>query len=169
MDPSNYELPRSLSYLTLLSLIFQFFREVNSFDDFVSRIGLDYLTNVTDLPEFQIMDAASSLPHGFTERIYQFCDLNVGNGIMDVAFFREELVNVRAQIFFKGWFAKSKAKKYLWNTLVPAFLAMFGEPTEKGDEYCSFRTSGIIGVARYVSGTPALSTYITDERYWQSW
>ena len=85
--------------------------------------------------------------------------------MIDIAFHNDELVNLRSQLFFKSWFAKKKARKYLRNVLIPSYQEMFGEPAEKGTDYSTFISSGLQGVARYVPGTISLSAYLTDERY----
>jgi len=165
MDPKDYDPPGSLSFLELINSSFNFFREANSFEDFVHRIGPQNLADVTELPEFKLMEVADPLPPGFLQRVYQFLDPNLGRGVIDIAFHNDELVNLRSQLFFKGWFAKKKARKYLRNVLIPSYQEMFGEPAEKGTDYSTFISSGLQGVARYVPGTISLSAYLTDERY----
>lgn len=165
MNLKDYDPLGSLSYIDLLKSSFTIFREVNSFEDFLNRIGTQNLTDVTELPQFKLMEDADTLPPGFLQRVYHFRDPDLGRGVMDLAFYKDNLVNTRSQLFFKGWFSKGKARKYLWKALIPSFQAMFGEPVDKGTDCCTFISSGLQCVTRYVPGTPSVSAYLTDERY----
>lgn len=165
MDPRDYDPIDALPYLELLDKIARNFREIRSHEELRARLGVKGLTDVSEVPDFQSMKAAFPLPSGFDELIYQFRDPILGRGTVDAAFHDDELVNLRAQLFFKGWFAKSKARKYLYDALVPLFRGIFGPPNEEDPNACAFSSSGLLAVVRYVPGTPSVSVALTDEKF----
>lgn len=165
MNPRDYDPSASLAYLDLLRDTFSFFHDVSSHEDLVRRLGADRLTDVTELPKYQAMEAIDPLPAGFFQRVYQFRDPYLGRGVFDACFRDRELVNLRVQLFFDGWFARGKARRFLWRSLIPALQEMFGEPIERAPEYFAFRKGGILSMGRYVPGTPSVSVYLTAEHY----
>ena len=164
MDPQDYDPLGSLPYLSLLEQVLREFRQLSTHAELVGQLGGDSLTDVTELPQFRLMDDLQPLPSGFAQRAYQFRDPNHGRGIMDAAFHGTELVNVRAQLFFTGWLAKSRARKYFQRVLLPWYQERFGEAGGEPD-YCLFSCGGLVGVARYLSRAASVSAHLTDERY----
>jgi len=165
MDMSQFDPPGTLEYLRALSLITRAFPVVSSHEELVETIGPSRLTDVSHLSVFQQMDTADPLPSDYSQRIYQFVDLARGRGILEVAFHQGQLVNVRTQLFLRGWLAKSKARKYLVEVLVPSIEIMFGPAQETTQHHAAFRNRGLVALARYVPGTPSVSTYLMHEDY----
>lgn len=165
MDMSQFDPPGTLDYLAALSLLTRAFPIASSHGQLLETVGSSYVTDVSDLPVFQQMEAADPLPSGYSQRIYQFVDAARGRGILEAAFHLNQLVNVRIQLFFQGWFAKSKARKYLVEELVPSLELKFGPAQETTQHHAAFRKRGLVVVARYVPGTPSVSTYLMHEDY----
>ena len=165
MKPQAHDPPGSLSYLWLLDTVFSAFRELSSHEQLVQRLGPANLTERTDVPELQLIEAVMPLPPAHVQRTYQFRDASHGRGVMDAAFHGAQLVNLRTQLFFGGWFPKLKARKYLDQVLIPWYRSKLGEPSERQAEYSLFKSASLIGVARYVPGTPSVSAHLTDQHY----
>jgi hypothetical protein len=165
MKPQAHDPSGSLSYLWLLDTVFSAFRELSSHEQLVQRLGPANLSELTDVPELQVIEAVLPLLPGHVQRTYQFRDASLGRGVMDAVFHRAQLVNLRAQLFFRGWFPKSKGRKYLDDVLVPWYRRKLGEPSEQHAEYSLFKSAGLVGVARYVPGTPSVSAHLTDQHY----
>ncbi len=109
------------------------------------------------------------LAGGFWEKVFQFKESNKRWGILDVIFHGGRLANFRAQIFFQGWFAKSKAVKYNSFKLRPFMNEIFGIENVHHDFlndtcYCS-DGHGLIITFRYVPNTTTISTTVTEEAY----
>lgn len=155
----------SLDYLSLLRISYDKYRDIKSHEEYVSIIGKDEILDVSEFPQYLMLESADPLPSGFERRMYHFKENTHGNGIMDVVFKNNALTNIRAQLFFRGFLAKIKAKKYLRNIMLPAFKSIFGEPYDSNSENYYFKSSGIIGVACYVPGTTSVSFYLIDEKY----
>jgi len=162
MTPQAHDPSGSLSYLWLLDTVFNAFRELSSHVQLVQRLGP---ANLTEVPGSQLIEAVLPLPPGHVQRTYQFRDASLGRGVVDAAFHVTELVNLRAQLFFRGWFPNAKARKYLDQVLVPWYRRKLGEPWQQHPDYCLFNSAGLVGVARFVPGTPSVSAYLTDQHY----
>jgi hypothetical protein len=166
MNPEDYDPQEALDYLTLVKTLARVFREVTSFTDLVGKLGEESLTDVTQVPWVQSMESARGpLPPGFTERVYQFRDPRLGRGIMDASFHDDECVNMRAQLYFDGWFGRSKARKYLHEVLLPLFQGIFGRPFEETSDGYVFNASGLLCVVRHVPSPPYVSVWLTEERF----
>jgi hypothetical protein len=156
---------KALDYLSLIRKSYDGFRDIGSHDEYVLMIGKEKILDVSYFPQYLMMEAADPLPPRFERRMYHFKEKSIGGGIMDVVFKSNLLANIRVQLFFRGFFAKKKANKYLRNTILPAFKSIFGEPYDSNPDNYWFKSSGIIGTACYVPGTPSLSLYLIDEKY----
>jgi hypothetical protein len=165
MNPRDHDPADSLGYLNLVKAVVRVFRQVTSPSDLVEALGKTCFTDITEVAEIRLMEIAQPLPPSYLERVYQFRDPALGRGIMDAAFHDGELVNMRAQLFFNGLFARSKARKYLREVLVPLFQGILGSPSEQAPDTCIFHSLGLIGVVRYVPGTPSISVALTDDRF----
>jgi hypothetical protein len=165
VDLRDYDSAKPLEYLSLVGILAGAFREITSHGDLMSRLGEESLTDITNLPVVQLMEAAFALPPGFDQRVYQFRDATFGRGVFDAAFHEVELVNMRAQLFFQSWFAFSNARNYLHEFLVPMLQRIFGEPSDQSPDHWVFRLNGLVGVARLVPGTTSVSSTLTDERF----
>lgn len=108
MNPKDYDPPENLAYLTLVSALLRDFRLIASHRELIGKFGVRSLTDITNVPEIKNMAAAQPLPPHFRQRDYQFRDPDLGRGMMDAAFYKKELVNVRVQLFFDGWFGDQK-------------------------------------------------------------
>jgi len=168
MNPKDYAPPGTLPYMTLVAMLLTEFRDISSQNELLEKVGRDSLTDVTDHPEIQMMDGAFPLPPGFDQRTYLFRDPVLGFGAVDAAFGINGLANARAQLFFSGFFARSKARKYLREVLAPLFREVLGPPADTDHDLLMFSGTGLVGVARYVPGTPSVSAAVTDKRY-TSW
>lgn len=155
----------ALDYLSLIRKSYNGYHDIKSHDEYVSIIGKGKILDVSHFPQYLMMEAADPLPPGFERRMYHFKVKSIGSGIMDVVFKGNSLANIRAQLFFRDFFAKRNAKKYLRNTMLPTFKSIFGEPYDSNPDNYWFKSSGIIGTACYVSGTPSVSIYLIDEKY----
>jgi len=156
---------KTIDYLSLLAESYDRYRDIESHEEYLSMIGDDKLLDVSQFPQYLMLESSDPLPPGFERRMYHFKERTYGGGVMDVVFKDNSLANIRAQLFFRGVFAKRKAKKYLCNILLPAFKSMFGEPYDSNPDNYYFRSSGIIGTACYVPETPSVSSYLIDEEY----
>jgi hypothetical protein len=154
-----------IEYLYLLRKSFEGYRQVSSHEEYVSMMGKEKLLDVSKFPQYRMMEAADPLPEGFESRIYHFKDQSYAGGVVDVVFRDDELTNIRAQLFFKGFFPMMKAKKYLKNIMLPEFKLIFGDLYDSNLNNYYFKSSGIIGVACYVPRTPSVSFYLMDEEY----
>jgi hypothetical protein len=155
----------ALDYLSLLRKSYEGYFNIGSHEEYVLTIGKEKILDVSQFPQYLMMESAEPLPPGFEGRMYHFKEKTYGGGILDVVFKDNALANIRAQLFFKGFFAKIKAKKYLRNIMLPAFKSIFGEPYDSNPDNYYFKSSGIIGTACYVPGTPSVSFYLIDEKY----
>lgn len=155
----------ALDYLSLMRKSYNGYHDIKSHEEYVSIIGKEKILDVSPFPQYLMMETADPLPPEFKRRIYHFKEKSIGGGIIDVVFKGNSLANIRAQLFFRGFFAKRNAKKYLRNTLLPAFKSIFGEPYNSNPDNYWFKSSGIIGTACYVLGTPSVSFYLIDEKY----
>jgi hypothetical protein len=165
MNPRNYDPPEYLGYLDLVNTVARGFRKVASAEELIAILDARRPTDITDVPEIQSMEAAQPLPASFTQRVYQFRDRTLGHGVMDAAFHDGELVNIRAQLIFAGWFGTWRARRFLRDALVPVLCEVFGSPSEQTLDFSVFCSSGLIAVARYVPGTPSVSAALTDDRF----
>jgi len=166
MNPRDYDPAGSLEYLVLLDTSLNVFRDVRSHGDFVGHLGQSNLMDLTEVPEYAAMEAAVSLPAGFTQRVYQFRDPGLGHGVMDVAFRGIDLVNIRAQLFFRGWFPNAKARKFLVEALLPWFRMMFGDPIRMaGPGYYVFESFGLVAMAGHFPQTGSVTATFTDAPY----
>jgi hypothetical protein len=154
-----------LDYLSLLRKSYNAYRDIRSHEEYVLMIGKEKLLDVSHFPQYLMMESSDPLPPGFERRMYHFKEKTYGGGILDVVFKDNALANIRAQLFFRGFFAKTKGKKYLRNIMLPAFKSIFGEPCDSNPDNYYFKSSGIIGTACYVPGTPSVSFYLIDEKY----
>lgn len=155
----------ALDYLSLMRKTYKAYHNIKSHEEYVLMIGKEKILDVSHFPQYLMMEAADPLPPGFERRMYHFREKSIGGGIMDVVFKGNVLANIRAQLFFRGFFAKKKAKKYLRNTMLPVFKSIFGEPYDSNPDNYWFKSSGVIGTACYVPGTPSVSFYLIDEKY----
>jgi len=155
----------ALDYISLFRTSYEGYREVETHEEYVLRIGKEKLLDVSQYPQYLMMEMADPLPPEFERQIYHFKEKSNRGGVIDVVFKDRTLANIRAQLFFKGLFAKKKAKKYLLNSMIPTFKSIFGKPYNSNTDNYYFKFSGIIGTACYVPGTPSVSFYLVDEKY----
>jgi len=155
----------ALDYLSLLRTSYDRYFDIKSHEEYVSIIGKETLLDVSQFPQYLMMESVDPLPPEFERRMYHFKDKTYGGGIMDVVFKDNALANIRAQLFFRGFFAKRKAKKYLHDIMLPVFKSLFGEPYDNKPDSYYFKSSGIIGTAYYVPNTSSVSFYLIDEKY----
>lgn len=155
----------ALDYLSLIRKSYNGYHDIKSHDEYVSIIGKEKLLDVSHFPQYLMMETADPLPPGFERRMYHFKEKSHGGGIMDVVFKDFALANIRAQLFFRGFFEKKKAKNYLINSMLPTFISIFGKPYSSNPDNYYFKSSGIIGTACYVIGTSSVSFYLIDEKY----
>ena len=155
----------AIDYLSLVIKLYKNYREIRSHEEYITTIGRDKIKDVSNYPQYIMMEVADPLPPGFERRVYHFKDKSHGGGVMDVVFKENALANIRAQLFFRGLFAKKEAKKYLLNSMLPTFKSIFGEPYQSDPDNYYFKLSGIIATACYVPGTPSVSFYLINEKY----
>jgi hypothetical protein len=165
----QYEPACTIPYLTLISEFLSDFRELHSRLDIIDRFGGDCLTDITDIPQSK-SDALSVIsPEGSDKKIFQFKESDERWGILDVIFHEGRLVNFRAQIFFHGWFAKSKAVKFNSLKLRPFMSKIFGMENvhyDFSDDTCSCHNDNRLKITfRYVPNTTSISTTIVEEAY----
>jgi len=108
----QYDPEMTISYLDIVSGILIYFKKFYEYSDIIKYFGPNVFTDITDTPEIQMMNTIDPLPIGFDQKTFQFKDSNNYRGIFDVTFYKGQLVNFRAQIFFTGWFALGKAIKF---------------------------------------------------------
>ena len=165
MNDQSHDPPKSLSYEKLVTSLFMLFSGASSHDEVVAKIGPDKLTDISMQPQFLALNAISPLPPGHVQRSYQFKDMELGRGILEVVFEGNAIVNVKAQLLLEGWLAKRKAKTYFREHLAGLCKSQLGQPVEEDADCCVFRPPGHVGVARYIPGTSSVSAWLTDERY----
>jgi hypothetical protein len=166
----QYEPDGKIRYLTLVSEFLRDFRELHSQLDIFDRFGRDCLTDITDnIPQTETMAIGASWPEGSEKKVFQFKESEKRWGILDLIFYKGRLVNFRAQIFFQGWFAKSKAVKFNSFKLRPLIKESF----EKGNVHHDFSNDtcscydghGLKITFRYVPKTTSIATTIAEEAY----
>lgn len=165
----QYEPACKIPYLTLISEFLRDFRELHCQLDIMDRFGRDCLTDITDIPQTETMAMITSWPEGSEKKVFQFKELDKRWGILDVIFYEGRLVNFRAQIFFQGWFAKSKAVKFNSLKLRPLINDIFGMKNVHHDFLNStcfcYDGYGLKITFRYEPKTASISTTITEEAY----
>lgn len=165
----QYEPACKILYLTLVSEFLRDFRELHSRLDIFDRFGKDCLMDITDIPQTETMAMVTSLPEGSDKKVFQFKESDKRWGILDVIFYEGRLVNFRAQIFFQGWFAKSKAVKFNSLKLRPLINEIYGMGNVHHDflnDTCSCHDGyGLKITFRYVPKTTSISTTIAEEAY----
>jgi hypothetical protein len=165
----QYEPVCQIPYLTLIFEFLRDFRELHSRSDIFDRFGRDCLKDVTDIPQIKSKAMDTFLPEGSDKRVFQFKESDKSWGIIDVIFHKGRLVNFCAQIFYQGWFAKSKAVKFTSLTLRPFMNEIFGIENVHHDflnDTCSCSGGyGLLITFRYVPNTASISTTITEEAY----
>jgi hypothetical protein len=163
----QYEPACNIPYLTLISEFLSDFRELHSRLDIIDRFGRDCLTDITDIPQSKINVSSAILPDGSDKKIFRFKESDERRGILDVVFQEGRLVNFRAQIFFHGWFARSKAVKFNSLKLRPFMNEIFGMENVHHDfldDTCSCDNGhGLKITFRYVPNTTSISTTIVEE------
>jgi hypothetical protein len=165
----QYEPACKIPYLTLVSEFLRDFRELHSKLDIVDRFGKDCLTDVTDVPLTETTAIVPARPAGSEKKIFQFKESDKSWGILEVIFYEGRVVNFRAQIFFQGWFAKSKAVKFNSLKLLPLINGIYGMENVQHDflnDTCSCHDGcGLKITFRYVPKTRSISTTIAEEAY----
>ncbi len=165
----QYEPACKIPYLTLVSEFLRDFRELHSQLDIFDRFGRDCLTDITDIPQTETMATVTSWPEGSEKKAFQFKESDKMWGILDVIFYEGRLVNFRAQIFFQGWFAKSKAVKFNSLKLRPLINEIYGMGNVHHDflnDTCScYDGYGLKVIFRYVPKTTSIVTTIAEEAY----
>jgi len=165
----QYEPACKISYLTLISEFLGDFRELHSRLDIIDRFGSDCLTDITDIPQTKSTAMAIFVPEGSNKKVFQFKESDKRWGILDVIFYEGRLVNFRAQIFFQGWLAKSKAVEFNSLKLRPLINDIFGMKNVHHDFlnntcFC-YDGYGLKITFRYEPKTASISTTITEEAY----
>ena len=165
----QYEPACKIPYLTLVSEFLRDFRELHSRLDIIDRFGGDCLTDITGIPQTKTMVMPTLLPEGFDKKVFQFKESDTNWGLLEVVFRERILINFRAQIFFKGWFAKSKAVKFSTLKLRPLMNEIFGIENVRhdfsNDTYSCHDGGGLVINFRCVPSTTSVSTTITEEAY----
>ena len=165
MNDHPHDPPKALSYEQLVTSLFGLFSNASSHDEVEAKIGPDKLTDISANPQFALLNAMHSLPDGHVQRAYQFKDVELGRGVLEVVFEQDAIVNVKAQLYLEGWLAKRKAKMYFREHLAPLCKGLLGQPTDGDADGCVFKPAGYVGVARHVTGTNSVSAWLMDDRY----
>ncbi len=165
----QYEPFCKIPYLTLISEFLADFRVLHSRLDIIDRFGSDCLTDITDTSQSKSIVIAPILPEGSDKQVFQFKESDKMWGILDVIFHEGRLVDFSAQIFFQGWFAKSKAVKFNSLKLRPFMNEIFGMENvhyDLSNDTCSCDDGhGLKITFRYVPKTTSISTTIVEEAY----
>lgn len=126
MGIEKYDPKLPLSYLAMVSEFLHHYAEFQSPSDIVKRFGVDYVTDVTDTPERESLKAIGPLPEDFHERAFQFRESGKRRGIMETAFHKDRLVNLRATMYFYAWFPRTAALKFFLRELLPMVNSIIG-------------------------------------------
>ncbi len=165
-DLKDYDAPSPLSYPSLIETALSSLAQPLSLDGFVSKVGSRALSDVSEVEVLQpVIWAGPELPPGFSERFFQFRDEQLGRGLLDVAFHHSTLVNFRAQLFLGGWFGRSRARRYFATALVPLYQRLLGPAIQREADVAYFKGRSVVGVARYIRGTEAVSAHLTHEKF----
>lgn len=165
MAKSCSESSVKMDYEEFIATVIKSFRNLHSFEELLKKVGPESLVDVSEQPEYVLMENMNPLPPGFSQRVFHFEEKSHGRGTVDAAFQNNRLVNIRAQIFFDGLLGRSKARRYIIHTLIPMFNVFFGTPVEQDPDHAVYQSEGIIVVTRHVRGTNWVSTHLTDEKY----
>ena len=102
MGIEKYDPKSTLSYIAMISQLFEDYMMFKSPSDIITRFGNDYVIDVTDTPEREPLKSISPLPEDFQERAFQFKESAKRRGIIEAAFHNNRLVNLRATMYFHG-------------------------------------------------------------------
>jgi len=164
----QYDPKLNLSFCELISEILLHYRTLEVPDDIVALLGRSRLTDITDLPQSQMVDALIPPPEGFTQRTYQFKESGSRRGVFDFAFHEGRLVNFRGQLFFLGWLGSMRAAVF-YSTRLRAFMhRIIGTEFHYEARLHGFVTNagnGLLVAFCRPRGEPYVSVYITDEAY----
>lgn len=165
VDLRNWDPAQPIEYLDLITRLLRSFRSVADQEQLIDIIGVKLFRDISYRPDIRQLDTQDPLPGHFDRKSYQYCDGRAGRGVLEVVFTDAQLVNVRAHYFLQGWRAKKKARRYLHEVLVPSLEIVLGRPSERAPHHVRFFWNGVLVVARYVAGTPSVSTYLVDEAF----
>ena len=107
----KYDPKIELGVLRVVSDFLDRFREFCSPSDISGWFGNNHIIDVTDTPERDSLKSIGALPEGFLERAFQFLESKKCRGIIQAAFHKRKLVNVRVTAYAYGWFPASTASK----------------------------------------------------------
>ena len=160
----QYEPDCNIPYLTLVSEMLRDFRDLHSRLDIFDRFGKDCLTDITDCPQTKTNVMVRSWPKGSEEKVFQFKDSDKRWGFLNVIFYKGRLVNFRAQLFFQGWFAKSRALRFQSLKMHPLMKKISGLKSIHhdylNDTYSCHDVYGLKITFRYLHKTRSISTTI---------
>lgn len=172
MSIEKYDPKSTLSYLAIIPQIIQDYTMFKSPSDILTRFGNDYVIDVTDTPEREPLKSIQPLPEDFLERAFQFKESKKRRGIIEAAFHKNRLVNLRATMYFYGWFPRTAAGRFFLRELLPMFNNMIGSQGDVHD-YPDLRYARImwsdfkgltVGVACHRE-EGYVSAYATDANY----
>jgi len=157
-----------ISYLTIVAEVLQHYREYETVDDVVNRIGASYLIEITGDSKIQWLDDAWPLPEGFDQRVFRFKESIYRDGLFEVVFHKDQLVNFRAQLFLRQC-TFPDVNEYIDKELRPLLRKNIGDVVFQYDEATNtfryYNFNGLIVAFRYVPGYLSVSTHITDMDY----
>ncbi len=161
----DWDAAQPVQYLDLLTRLISSFCLVTRHEQLINVVGIGLLRDISNRRDVQQMDGQGALPDYFDRKSYQYCDGAGGRGVLEAVFSDSSLVNARVQYFMAGWSPKKKAIRYLNELLVPSLEIILGPPFERASHHVRFSRNGMVVIARYVTGTPSVSTYLIDEAF----
>lgn len=167
----QYDPRDTLSYLEILSVFIRNSHAFHSYSDVLNEFGECCLTDVTDTLAIKWMQAITpfGIPpsKGYLERSFQFIDNSKRRGILETHFYKDNLVNVRCQLFFHGWFKGTQAKEFLESELyqwISGFLHSFGYLDRQTNMMCWKAPNNYIVSTRCPPKTGSVSSYIIVDK-----
>lgn len=133
MAIEQYDPNSRLSYLDVISRFIQEYTMFKGPSDVLTRFGNDYVTDVTDTPGRAPLKEIHPLPGDFQERAFQFKESTKRRGMIEAAFHKNRLVNIRVTMYFYGWFPRTTAGRFFLRELLPMFDSMIGVQGEVQD------------------------------------
>jgi hypothetical protein len=176
MVAEKYDPKIELDVLRIVSDFLDRFREFRSPPDVSNWFGNDCIVDVTDTPERDSLKSIRRLPEDFLERAFQFLESKKRRGIIEVAFHKSKLVNVRVTAYAYGWFPASSASKLLLDKIHPLVANTAGphfSPVRRvvqGYTFFGFNWSDFKGLNIGIHTCPKAATttvLITDRDYLQ--
>jgi len=169
MSIEQYDPKTPLSYLAIISDFLRQHADFKRTSDIINHFGVDCVTDVTDAPEREALKSIQPLPEDFHERAFQCKESVKRRGIIEATFHQTKLVNLRVQLFFRGWFPRRAALKFVTREVLPTISGIIGSPDViEEDPYPAFVWSDFHGL-RVHTGFHAeyayVSTWLTNTAY----